>query len=57
MVIEQKEKNLHRCNLCGYFWYSKLLEPKTCARCKRYDYNKNNTLIKENEENKLQEEK
>lgn len=33
------EKHRHHCLLCGYEWESKKVAPKTCTRCKRYDWN------------------
>jgi len=30
----------HECLKCGYVWYSNLLNPKVCARCKNYNYKK-----------------
>jgi len=29
-----------KCKRCGYIWKSKLVLPKQCPRCKRYDWNK-----------------
>lgn len=29
-----------KCDLCGYEWDARLEHPKTCSRCKRFDYNK-----------------
>ncbi len=29
-----------KCLLCGYEWEARKELPKTCPRCKRYDWNK-----------------
>lgn len=35
-----KEKRHCECVLCGHQWDSRVLEPKACPNCKRYDWNK-----------------
>lgn len=27
-----------RCNLCGHEWNATVFRPKSCPKCKRYDY-------------------
>lgn len=34
------------CQLCGYKWLSRIKSPKTCPRCKRYDYSKTKKITK-----------
>ena len=43
-MINMKKK--HSCKKCGYKWESKLENPLSCPRCKRYDWNK---LVEEKE--------
>ena len=28
------------CRFCGFEWEARVLKPKACCRCKRYDYDK-----------------
>lgn len=37
---EKKKTYPQHCNCCGYDWDSIKEHPKCCARCKRYDYRK-----------------
>lgn len=32
-------KHMAYCNQCGFEWSTKVEKPKTCTRCKRYDWN------------------
>lgn len=36
----------NECKKCNYTWESKIENPKSCPRCKRYDWNKNNEVPK-----------
>jgi len=29
-----------KCSVCGYVWKPKVKNPVSCAKCKRYDWNK-----------------
>ena len=41
-----------KCKKCGYIWYSRFgFVPKTCPKCKRYDWNKNKKIKNIHEEN------
>jgi len=31
----------HKCIQCGYEWEGRIVNPKQCPRCKRYDWNMN----------------
>ncbi|MBU0894948.1 MAG: hypothetical protein KKB88_05895 [Nanoarchaeota archaeon] len=31
----------NKCKKCGYEWESKIDNPVSCPRCKRYDWNEN----------------
>lgn len=33
-----KTENKVKCKVCGYEWVYRKAKPKSCARCKRYDY-------------------
>jgi len=30
----------NKCNKCDYEWKSRIENPKSCPKCKRYDWNK-----------------
>jgi len=33
-----QEHYIHRCDRCRHEWVSKMIKPKACPRCKRYDW-------------------
>ncbi len=35
----------HKCKKCQYEWPSKLERPKACPKCKRYDWDKEDSEI------------
>jgi len=34
-----KQTITYTCKKCGYFWQSRIENPKTCPRCKSYTWN------------------
>ena len=48
----------HICHRCGYSWHSKniiMLIPKSCPKCKRYDWNKIKLTEVKNGSNRINE--
>ena len=34
------ERGWQHCKRCDYRWYSRVVNPQQCPKCKRYDFNK-----------------
>jgi len=43
---------MNKCQ-CGYCWISRVDKPKCCPSCKRYDWKKGNSEIKDETRNKI----
>jgi hypothetical protein len=46
-TMNTQKEQLNKCHRCNYHWMSRKDNPVQCPRCKRYDWVKDNTPLKE----------
>ena len=46
----EKVRKQRECRVCGHTWVSQVFRPKTCPRCKSYDWNGRNVVAWDQQE-------